>query len=251
MMKVWSVLAGAVLVLATVGVAFADRLDETPGATVFLNRHGGVYHPGFDNSATNTSPLVRGIRVLPPFAGNDDDWRQIVDRVRARFAPFDISIVDVEPAPPLRYIEAVVGGLPSAIGFPSDVLGVAPVYCRPAATSIVFVFSAVIPGDNRRIASTIVHEVGHAFSLDHEVLCKSPMGYVEGCGEKVFQHRTSACGEFSERPCICGAADQNAFDILIAAFGSRDGRMKPLPAHAESEVAEPVAMCTLGHAEAE
>jgi hypothetical protein len=78
------------------------------------------------------------------------------------------------------------------------------------------------------------------------------MGYVEGCGEKVFQHRTSACGEFAERPCICGASDQNAFDILIDAFGSRDGRLKPKPAQAASEeAAEPVAMCTLGAAEEE
>jgi hypothetical protein len=251
MAKVWGVLVGAMLLVGSGGVVFADRIDDTPGATVFLNRHGGVYRPGFDNAATNTSPIISGTRAVPPFAGDDDDWQDIVNRVRARFAPFDISIVDVEPAPPLRYIEAVVGGTPAALGFPSNVLGVSPVYCRPAATSIVFVFAALIPGDNTGIATTIVHEVGHAFSLDHEVLCKSPMGYVEGCGEKVFQHRTSACGEFTERPCICGAADQNAFDILIDAFGSRDGRLKPVPAQAASEAAEPVAMCTLGAAEEE
>ena len=251
MAKAWSVLVGAMLVLGSGGVVLAEGIDETPGATVFLNRNGGVYRQGFDNALTNTSPIISGVRAVPPFAGNDEDWRDILNRVRARFAPFDISIVDVEPASPLRYIEAVVGGTPEMLGFSSDVLGVSPVYCQPAATSIVFVFSAAVPGDNARVAGTIVHEVGHAFSLDHEVLCKSPMGYVEGCGEKVFQPRTSACGEFAERPCFCGAPDQNAFDILIDAFGSRDGRLKPLPASAQSEAAEPAAMCTLGAAEPE
>jgi hypothetical protein len=141
MARAWSVLVGAMLVLGSGGVVFAEPIDDTPGATVFLNSSGGVYRPGFDNALTNTSPIISGVRAVPPFAGNDEDWRAIVDRVRARFAPFDISIVDVEPVPPLRYIEAVAGGTPAMLGFSSDVLGVSPVYCRPAATSIVFVFA--------------------------------------------------------------------------------------------------------------
>jgi hypothetical protein len=249
MRTLWRVLAGAALALSLAGDVFGDGLDETPGATVFLNRHGGTYRPGFDNATNNTSSLVPGIRALPPFAGDDDDWATIVNHVRARFAPFDIAVVDVEPAPPARYIEAVVGGFGSSLGFSS--LGVAPVYCSPAPTSIVFIFSAAMPGDNARIAAVIEHEVGHAFGLDHEVLCKSPMGYLEGCGDKVFQNRTAACGEFAERPCICGAQTQNAFEILVDAFGSRDGRLKPLPQQAYSQEVEPVAMCTVSDPDAE
>jgi hypothetical protein len=100
MRTLWSVLAGAALALSLAGDVFADRIDETPGATVFLNRHGGMYRPGFDNATNNTSSLAPRITALPPFAGDDDDWETIVNHVRARFAPFDVAVVDVEPAPP-------------------------------------------------------------------------------------------------------------------------------------------------------
>jgi hypothetical protein len=218
---------------------------------VFLNRHGGAYRPGGDDAVTNTSPILSRSGFVPAFAGDDDDWRKIVDRVRARFAPFDVAIVDVEPPPATGYIEAVVGGFPRHLGFPSSLLGVAPVYCEPAETSIVFIFASQMPGDNPRIAALIEHEVGHAFSLDHEFLCKSPMSYLSGCGEKVFQHRTAECGEFGPRPCLCGSVTQNSFEILVDAVGSRDGRLRPLPRQAQGDAPEPVARCEVSASDGE
>ena len=236
------ILVGTTLVLAAAGSLFAQKPDAGPGAIVFLNRSGGSYRAGFDSAVNNTSSIISGTRNISAFAGDDADWETILEHMRIMFRHFDVSIVDVEPPPTGPYIEAVVGGTPGQAGFNSGTLGVAPVYCAPARNTIVFIFSALIPGQNIAIAETIAHEVGHAFSLDHEYLCKDPMTYLEGCGEKRFQNRAVACGEFSERGCFCGGGEQNSYAVLRNAFGNPAGP-KTLSAQARDDDAQPAWVC--------
>jgi hypothetical protein len=220
----------------------AEKPDPGPGAVVFLNRHGGAYRAGFNDARTNTSSIISGTRSISAFAGDDADWETVLEHVRLMFKHFDVSFVDVEPPPTGPYIEAVVGGLPSQAGFSNGTLGVSPVYCAPARTTIVFIFSSLIPGQNIDIAETIAHEVGHAFSLDHEYLCKDPMTYLTGCGEKRFQNRSVACGEFAERPCFCDGGEQNSYATLRDAFGNPGGPEVP-SAQASDENPEPAWVC--------
>jgi hypothetical protein len=218
--------------------------DAAPGAIIFLNRNGGVYRSGFDNPAINTSPILLGQQSVSSFAGDDTDWDHIVRRVRARYARFNIAVVDEEPAPPARYIEVVVGRTPGEAGFESNVGGVAPLYCSPVQNSIVFVFAALYGNDVSDISAVIDHETGHAFSLDHAFSCKDPMTYLTGCGEKVFVHEDAACGEFSARQCFCGGATQNSVQTLLNAFGSHDGSVQALDRDPMGELAGPAAYCT-------
>jgi hypothetical protein len=236
------ILVGTTLVLAAAGSLFAAKPDEGPGAIVFLNRHGGTYRAGFDNAATNTSSIISGTRNISAFAGDDADWETVLEHARTLFRHFDVSIVDVEPAPTTHYIEAVVGGTPGQAGFSGGTLGVSPVYCAPAVTTIVYIFSALIPGENILTAETIAHEVGHAFSLDHEYLCKDPMTYLTGCGEKRFQNRTVACGEFAERGCFCDGGEQNSYAVLRDAFGNPGGP-NSLSAQERDENPQPAWVC--------
>lgn len=236
------ILAGTILALAAAGSLLAEKPDPGPGAVVFLNRHGGTYSPGFDDARTNRSSIISGTRSLPAFAGDDADWESVIEHVRLMYKHFDVSFVDVEPPLTTRYIEAVVGGHPNQLGFSSGVLGVSPVYCSPAANTIVFIFSALVPGDNLTISETIAHEVGHAFSLDHEYLCKDPMTYLTGCGEKRFQNRSVACGEFAERPCFCDGGEQNSYATLRDAFGNPGGP-NSLSVQASEENPQPAWVC--------
>lgn len=218
--------------------------SDAPGAIIFLNRNGGVYRRGFDNATTNTSSILNGTRFISGFSGDDKAWDQIVRRVRARYARFNVEIVDEEPLPPARHIEVVVGGTPGQAGFDPGVGGVAPFYCSPVQNTIVFVFADLYGDDISEIAAVIDHETGHAFSLDHALACKDPMSYLTGCGEKVFMNQDVACGEGSARPCFCGAATQNSVQTLFDAFGSHDGSVQAIPRDPMSEPEGPALYCT-------
>ena len=54
-----------------------------------------------------------------------------------------------------------------------------------------------------------------------------------------------ACGEFSERTCVCGSPTQNSFQGLLDAVGPSFGTMSPLRALAQSEAEDPVGVCVL------
>ena len=254
MSKVWWVLAAALIAVGGSGNVVANRAeavpklqpqtDAAPGAIIFLNRHGGVYRRGLDNATNNTSPILTNTRFISPFAGDDKDWDHIVRRVKARYARFNIAVVDEEPIPPTPHIEVVVGRTPGEAGFSSSVGGVAPFYCAPARTSIVFVFASLYGDDVSEIAAVIDHETGHAFSLDHAFSCKDPMSYLTGCGEKVFMNDDAACGEFDARPCACGAPTQNSVQTLLNAFGSHDGSVTALERDPMGELEGPTVYCT-------
>ena len=254
MRNAWCVLTAAMVAIGAPGNIARTKAeaapqaevqpDAAPGAIIFLNRDGGVYRRGVDNAATNTSPILTGTRFISAFAGSEKDWDHIVRRVRARYARFNVAIVDEEPAPPTRYIEVVVGGTPAQAGFDASVGGIAPLYCSPAQTSIVFVFADLYGDDVSDIAAVIDHETGHAFSLDHAFSCKDPMSYLTGCGEKVFMNEDAACGESGPRPCACGAPTQNSVQTLLNAFGSHDGSVTALARDPMGDLEGPAAYCT-------
>jgi len=66
---------------------------------LFLNRCAGgiTITQGVDNSATNTSSIVSGAINLPAYPFGDAAWSEIVDGTRDMFAPFGITVTDVDP----------------------------------------------------------------------------------------------------------------------------------------------------------
>jgi hypothetical protein len=64
----------------------------------------------------------------------------------------------------------------------------------------------------------VAHELGHAFGLEHEYLCKDPMTYLEGCGHKTFQDVAAPCGEDEPRACS-GGGKQNSVQHLTQVLG--------------------------------
>lgn len=203
--------------LIPVPLAF-DGVDARAPLAVFLNRSGGTFQSGGNDSSTNASFIVQGgARTVPAYSGSSAQWTQIVDCVRGRFAGFNVAVTTTEPAEG-AYVEVVVGGEPSDIGYDENASGVAPVdseTCVVLRSSVAFVFADKI-GSHRteRICESIAHEVGHTASLDHAFLCEDPMSYLFGCGAKTFQDTDAACGESEERACSCGRASQNSVEIL-------------------------------------
>ncbi|MBK9033218.1 MAG: hypothetical protein IPL61_18425 [Myxococcales bacterium] len=161
--------------------------------------------------------------TLEPFAWDQATWDGMVACVRARYEPWAVTVVTDEPSSG-RYLEVMAAGLPSALALGPNTLGVAPLTndCSPLPSAIAFAFAnahAARPEQVEELCTTVIHEAGHLYGLDHEFACKDPMTYLGGCGAKVFVNRSLACGELTgERPCQCGAT-QNSFIHLTDAIG--------------------------------
>lgn len=198
---------------------------------IYLNRFGGSYSCGNDDSATNVSSVVCGSNGgdVGSFSGSDSQWTFVRGCVQDMFAPFNVYVTDIEPTG-LDYVEAVVGGVPGDAGMPNGVGGVAPFTCGLIPNGIVYAFSDVYGNDMQGVCETVAQEVAHAFGLDHEFMCEDPMTYLGGCGEKSFQDVYAQCGEFEPRECQCGNADsQNSVQQMLQSLGASDGTPPPPP----------------------
>lgn len=199
---------------------------------IYLNRSGGTYHGGNDDSATNTSSVVPySSTSLSAFDGSDALWDDVVACVADQFSRFGAYVTDVEPTSG-DYIEAVIAGYPEDVGLPSGVGGVAPMdpyYCDIIPNAVVYVFALALPLDAQMLCEIAAQEVAHALSLDHELLCEDPMTYLSGCGDKSFQDTAAACGEYSARECACGRPSQNSVQVLYEKLGASDGTAPPPP----------------------
>ncbi len=202
-----------------------------PPLPIFLNRNGGRFTPGRDDSRANTSIVPNNPSTVTAFSGTQAQWQQIVTCVTAQFAPFNAVIVETEPAGG-EYVEAVIGGRPGQLGLPNGVGGVAPIdsfQCNIIPNAIVFAFSDVYGNDPQDVCETAAQEIAHAISLDHELHCPDPMTYLSGCGNKSFRDVDAQCGEYQARACNCGRSRQNSVQVLIEKLGASNGTTPPPP----------------------
>jgi MYXO-CTERM domain-containing protein len=212
---------------------FAPGGDPLP---IYLNRWGGTFYGGHDDSSTNHSSIVPGgANSLSGFGGNDGQWNTVLGCVQDMFSRFNVYVTDVEPLDG-DYVECAVGGTPDEAGMGYGVGGVAPYDpgCGSMTNAIVFAFSEVYPRDDEGLQSlceTVTQEVAHAFSLDHEFMCEDPMTYLDGCGAKEFRDVYAPCGEWEERDCMCGdsADTQNSVQMLWDILGPGEGITPPPP----------------------
>lgn len=192
---------------------------DVPPHIIYLQRcEGGLeLTPGQDSSIDNTSSIIAGPITLPAYAFGNESWQDVVDRTRFIFSPFNIEITDVDPGD-VPHDEAMVCGAASDAGF-DGAGGVAPFNCGIIPNAITFTFPDTLGNNPQLIAEVIAQEVAHAWGLDHAYLCEDPMTYLSGCGPKTYQDIDAECGEFEPRPCDCGAATQNSYRLILAAFG--------------------------------
>ena len=226
-----------IIALALAGGAFVEPPPPTSVPmswgtaphVIYLNPNGGIVEPGqISDSRTNTSPLVPGPAQIAPFAWGQAAWSQFVSCVRDEYAPFNITVTDVDPGA-VDHIEAFVGGAPGEIGQPQGVAGYATSYCGAIDTdAVVFVFPEAIPfGDVQTLCEITAQETAHPFALDHEYLCSDPMSYCPPGAHKTFQDQDAYCGEYGPRPCRCGQPAQNSYQQLLAALGPSTGEPPP------------------------
>ena len=195
---------------------------------VYLNRGGITLSPGDNDSRTNKSTLAKQPTQIPAWNTSDATWQATVSCMKELFAPFDITIVTVDPGPTVQHIEAVFGGGPSLLAMENNVMGVAPFKsdCSILENAIVFTFTSNFPADARMACEVQAQEVAHAYGLDHERLPHDPMTYMRYDGNRSFQNQLAECGEDKARMCgVANAAScrgkQNSVQLLFERLGSK------------------------------
>ncbi len=220
--------SGALVIAVGLLAAFASVADAAPKqVTVFLERNGRVVdHEGDDVE-------------IPRYGGGDAAWGKVVTCVKAQFAPFQLDVVDREPAG--DHITAVIGGLASQLGLDDrSTNGVGPYMPgRIQRNATVHIFSKVGTGerDTGNLCAVTIHEVSHALGLDHVFKCGDVMSYYgDRCGARKFLDVTAPCGEFSARACGTGEKTQNSYRMLASLVGLKNApQPEPEPAPDEQD----------------
>ena len=211
--------------------ALQSTLFHTPTKLIYLHRGPLTLRPGVDDATTATSSVLASIpgpaaRRVGGFRGSDSRWRRIKRCVIRGLAPFDVTVTDQRPAPSTSYMLVAVGGRGRDIGLSRTESrrtgGLAPLRAgRPVPRAVVFAFARTLRNRVRPVCETILHEIGHAYGLEHVRSCKDLMGYGTHCGRRRFVDAPKTCGERRSRSCATGRSTQNAFDYLMNLLGPR------------------------------
>jgi MYXO-CTERM domain-containing protein len=195
---------------------------------IFLNRGGITLTPGDNDARTNKSTLAKQPTQIPAWTTSETTWNATVSCMKELFAPFDVTIVTVDPGPSVQHIEAVFGGTPALLGMDNNVMGVAPFKsdCGILENAIVFTFTANLPQDARLACEVQAQEIAHAYGLDHERLPSDPLTYMRYDGNRSFQNQLAECGEDKARMCgVEGSPScrgkQNSVQLLFDRLGSK------------------------------
>jgi len=204
----------------------------TPGSRIiYLNNCKGettstgaagcrITRGGSNNSITNTSNIASG--NLAAYSGTASQWTAILNCVRETYAPFGITVTDVNPGNVPHY-EAMAAGLPTQVGMSNGVAGVSPFTCGIINNSISFSFLNLFPGDVNEACWTISQETAHSFGLSHEMLGADPMTYIASPPSKRFQNQSACIGTQGccqpQQECQCGPTTQNSYQRLLDIFG--------------------------------
>jgi NAD(P)-dependent dehydrogenase (short-subunit alcohol dehydrogenase family) len=113
-----------------------------------------------NNSITNTSTIASG--NLSAYSGSTTTWNAIMTCVRATYAPFGITVTDINPGS-VPHWEAMAAGTPTQVGFSNGVAGVSPFTCGVINNAITFNFLNLNPSDVNDACWTIAQESAHAF----------------------------------------------------------------------------------------
>ena len=106
------------LVLFSVMPFAATSTFATEPQILYVNScdEGCTFTPGIDDSSNNRSSIVATTVTLSEYQYSAASFDEVVDCLRSTFAPFAITVTEIDPAP-TSHLEVVVAGSPLEAGF--------------------------------------------------------------------------------------------------------------------------------------
>jgi hypothetical protein len=187
---------------------------------LFMNRKGGTYTPGGNDSRINRSSIPNATVTFAAWDVSDAGWAQVMAHMQDIWAPYNVTVTDVDPGDVPHY-ESTMFGDPRQVGLPAGVLGVSPYTtdCSVIQNSIAWTFAdyavRVLGPNYREIAEIASQEVAHSFGLDHELEASDPMTYLSYNGNRRFSDQAVNCGEDSPRNCGLPQVSQPCSDLGV------------------------------------
>ena len=190
---------------------------EAP-AIVFLNRDGGAYTLGAEDSVANVSASIEQDRTVQPHPYGDENGDAIVACCTAGLSPFHIDVVEEDPGDVdhTEVVFTVNEWQPEGVGSFSSFS------CAGYPRGIAWVFSDVVPEEDPETTCQLaISQFGSlAAGLEHADACEDFMSQSTCETEKSWVDADLACGDFGvERACDCGGTTQNSFQKMTATFG--------------------------------
>lgn len=230
----------AALILGTAVVACSEPAAVEPDAPrapdascqessriVFMNRYGGTYTDGPDDSVANTTPSAKTktVLVIPPWNGDDAEWEMVVSCVRNTFAPFNVSVVESDPGA-VDHQEIVVGGTAEDIGGSGGApVGVTASSCEAQPRNIAFILVEDLDGvDAAWVCRNAAYFVGYALGLvpvRSSGTCPDLMSFDQCVAPPTITDNNLQCAD-DGTSCECGdQRTQNSYQRILAAVGPR------------------------------
>jgi MYXO-CTERM domain-containing protein len=206
--------------------------DSQPAAAAVSSRiiyvhkcpvQGCTIRPGTNDSRTDTSDIPSQQVVITQFRQSQAVWDQMMACVKNTYAPFNITVTDVDPGNVPHY-ENIVGGMSGTELSPDlgGAGGVSPFTCAEIPNSVSFTFDVYGPAPDQ-LCWTVAQETAHSFGLEHEYNANDPLTYIAGGPSmKRFQATDSPCGTFQKlAKCQCtNLATQNSYKFIVDMFGA-------------------------------
>ena len=197
-----------------------------PSKIIYLNREGGTYTKGSDDSRTNTTSVIAAggpdTATLSARTITDSVWNQLLIDTRENFAAYDVDVVDQDPGN-VEHLEIVLtDSLASAIGYQGGILGLSP-GCSSEFSLIGFMFGETLPSPPT-LASFFASRAALTAGLSYVTECNDAMSYTPlSCIVPTFTDAPLTCGQAAAIPCRCNtaASTQNSHQELLSKFGAR------------------------------
>lgn len=205
------------------GDAASCIAPATPARVVFLNSGGGTYTPGAADSRTNKTPLVSTAETATAWTISSASWKTLRDCVEQKFAPFNITVTEVDPGASAEHIEIVFAqaSLPALAGTSF----IAPLTCAVVPNGVAFVSQAYADANPTNGCAAVAAAVGYTLGLESVVACPDAMSFTQtSCASTGFTNVALQCGTSTAVACQCGGAgitQQNSYARMMSIVGPR------------------------------